>query len=41
MRVPVVMDASRAREQLKWKPEFDTRATLADTVEHAREKGLL
>jgi nucleoside-diphosphate-sugar epimerase len=41
MRVPVVMDTTRAREQLGWKPEHDTRATLADTVEHAREAGLL
>jgi nucleoside-diphosphate-sugar epimerase len=41
MRVPVVMDTGRARRDLGWTPEFDTRATLTDTVEHAREAGLL
>jgi nucleoside-diphosphate-sugar epimerase len=41
MRVPVVMDTRRARRDLGWTPEFDTRATLTDTVEHAREAGLI
>jgi UDP-glucose 4-epimerase len=41
MRVPVVMDTARARTELGWKPRYDTRATLADTVAHARERGLL
>jgi len=41
MRVPVVMDTTRARRELGWAPVHDTRATLADTVAHARERGLL
>ena len=41
MRVPVVMDTTRARTELGWAPEHDTRETLADTVAHARERGLL
>jgi UDP-glucose 4-epimerase len=41
MRVPVVMDTARARRELKWKPEHDTRDTLAATVAAARERGLL
>ena len=32
MRVPVVMDTARAREQLGWAPRHDTRATLAATA---------
>src|ERR687896_272921 len=41
MRVPVVMDTSRARRELGWEPRYDTVATLNDTVAHARERGLL
>jgi len=41
MRVPVVMDTARARTELGWAPEHDTRETLADTVANARERGLL
>ena len=41
LRVPVVMDTTRAREQLGWKPRHDTRAVLADTVASARRAGLL
>jgi nucleoside-diphosphate-sugar epimerase len=41
LRVPVVMDTTRAREQLGWEPEHDTRAVLADTARSAREAGLL
>jgi nucleoside-diphosphate-sugar epimerase len=40
-RVPVVMDTQKAREKLGWDPEYDTRATLADTVANAREEGLI
>ncbi len=40
-RVPVVMDSSRAREELGWKPMYDTRAVLNDTARRARELGLL
>ena len=41
LRVPVVMDSARAREQLGWKPSHDTKAVLADTARSAREHGLL
>ena len=41
MRVPVVMDTSRARTELGWEPVFDTRATLEDTAAQARERGLI
>ena len=40
-RVPVVMDTTRAREQLGWKPEYDTREVLEDTAARAREQGLI
>jgi nucleoside-diphosphate-sugar epimerase len=40
-RVPVVMDTTRARTQLKWEPAFDTLNTLEDTVASARDEGLL
>jgi UDP-glucose 4-epimerase len=41
LRVPVVMDTTRAREELGWSPEYDTKAVLADTARSARETGLL
>jgi UDP-glucose 4-epimerase len=41
MRVPVLMDTSRAREQLGWEPLYDTRAVLEDTASSARDAGLL
>ena len=41
LRVPVVMDTARAREQLGWSPLHDTKAVLADTARSAREAGLL
>jgi nucleoside-diphosphate-sugar epimerase len=40
-RVPVIMDTQKAREKLGWEPAFDTPATLADTIEGAREEGLI
>ena len=41
LRVPVVMDTARAREELNWQPMYDTRAVLNDTARRARERGLL
>ena len=41
LRVPVVMDTTRARERLGWSPLHDTKAVLADTARSAREAGLL
>ena len=38
-RVPVVMDTSRARDQLGWTPEHGARATLEETVVAARAAG--
>src|SRR3954447_22589121 len=40
-RVPVVMDTTKAREKLGWEPEYDTHETLTDTIQAAREEGLL
>jgi UDP-glucose 4-epimerase len=39
--VPVVMDTSRARDQLGWTPEHGAHATLDETVEAARAAGTL
>jgi UDP-glucose 4-epimerase len=36
MRVPVLMDCSRARRELGWEPRHDARETLAATVAGAR-----
>jgi UDP-glucose 4-epimerase len=41
LRVPVVMDTTKAREKLGWQPEYDTRATLEQTIEGARAEGVL
>jgi UDP-glucose 4-epimerase len=41
LRVPVLMDTQKAREKLGWQPGYDTRETLAATVEGAREEGLI
>jgi nucleoside-diphosphate-sugar epimerase len=38
---PVLMDSSKARNQLGWKPLYDAKETLASTVAGARRKGLL
>ena len=40
-REPVIMDTSRARQGLKWKPRHPADAVLRETVEAARERGLL
>jgi nucleoside-diphosphate-sugar epimerase len=40
-RVPVVMDTSRAREKLGWKPQYDVVDTLRATVRGAQEAGLV
>ena len=38
---PVLMDTAKARRELSWKPLYDAREALAETVEGARRKGLL
>jgi len=40
-RASVVMDTSRAKAELGWRPRHDARATLEDLVEGARERGLV
>jgi UDP-glucose 4-epimerase len=41
LRVPVVMDTTRARDELGWEPLHDTKAVLADTAQSARDAGLI
>jgi UDP-glucose 4-epimerase len=38
---PVLMDATKARVELGWRPEFDAEETLVQTAVGARESGLL
>jgi nucleoside-diphosphate-sugar epimerase len=37
----VVMDTAKARSQLRWRPKHDARAVLMQTVQSAREQGLV
>jgi nucleoside-diphosphate-sugar epimerase len=37
MRTPLLMDTSRARRELRWRPKHDALATLRETVAAARE----
>jgi UDP-glucose 4-epimerase len=41
MRVPVLMDTTRARTKLRWRPRHAAAETLAATVAAARERGLI
>jgi UDP-glucose 4-epimerase len=41
LRVPVLMDTAAARRELGWRPRYDARQTLAETVEGARAAGIL
>jgi UDP-glucose 4-epimerase len=41
VRVPVVMDTAKARDQLGWVPLHDATLTLRQMVEAARERGLV
>jgi UDP-glucose 4-epimerase len=40
-RRPVIMDAAKARRELRWRPRYDSLATLRETIDAARERGLL
>ncbi len=40
-RIPVVMDTSRAREALGWVPRHDVMDTLRETVDGARQAGIV
>jgi UDP-glucose 4-epimerase len=39
--VPVVMDTSKAKTELKWKPKHTAREVLTEMVDSARAKGLV
>lgn len=41
VRVPVLMDTSKARSELGWRPRYDALETLAETVAAAHERGLV
>jgi UDP-glucose 4-epimerase len=41
LRVPTLMDTRKARERLGWEPEWDAEATLRETIQGAREEGIL
>lgn len=41
LSVPVLMDTSKAKMNLGWEPEHDAFDTLAQTIQAARETGLL
>ena len=40
-RVPMVMDTTRARRELRWNPRHDAASTLAEMVASARARGVL
>lgn len=41
IRVPVLMDTSKAKAELDWQPQYDAFETLAQTVRAARERGIV
>lgn len=41
LRMPVIMDTSRARRQLGWAPQHDAHDTLHATIAGAREAGIV
>jgi nucleoside-diphosphate-sugar epimerase len=41
IRVPVLMDCTKAHEKLGWEPAYDALETLAETIHAARAEGLL
>ncbi len=41
LKMSVVMDATKARRRLRWRPKHDARAVLMQTVRSAREAGLV
>ncbi|MEA2497962.1 MAG: UDP-glucose 4-epimerase [Actinomycetota bacterium] len=41
IRVPVLMDCSKAKEELGWQPMYDALETLAQTVRAARDAGVV
>ena len=41
IRKPVLMDTSKTRRELRWRPKHDARATLRETVDGARAAGVV
>lgn len=41
VRVPVLMDTSKAKAGLGWRPRYDALETLAETIQAARDEGLV
>jgi len=41
VRVPVLMDTSRARRKLRWRPRYGAEETLAAMVAAARSRGVV
>jgi UDP-glucose 4-epimerase len=41
VRRPVLMDTSKARRELRWRPRHDARATLQEMVDAARTERLI
>jgi nucleoside-diphosphate-sugar epimerase len=41
LKVPVLMDCSKVRSELRWRPRHDALETLAETIASARDRGLL
>jgi nucleoside-diphosphate-sugar epimerase len=41
VRKPVLMDTSKARRRLRWRPRFDAHETLGETVVGARGAGIV
>lgn len=41
VRVPVLMDTSKAKVALGWRPRYDALETLAETIQAARDEGLV
>jgi nucleoside-diphosphate-sugar epimerase len=41
VKTPMLMDCTKAREQLDWKPRYDALDTLNVTVHAAIDKGLI
>jgi len=40
-RVPVIMDTTKAKRELGWRPRFDARETLRQLATSAKERGLV
>lgn len=41
LKVPVLMDCAKVRNELGWRPHHDALETLAETIASARDQGLL